>query len=161
MFFFSHPFFQKFAPKQPSRAGWQLPGEVRGDDDGHGPRRATEGLLEGPGAEVGLGWEKHGEMLGKMMVKLYQLHILKNSVYIRRIIEYIYYCRRPTTARWLQTHTFSPANVASNGLGLGIEPGRRKHTCPGCSGRFQSMLSHDFHSWLYSFVDWNRPRSMI
>jgi hypothetical protein len=100
-------------------------------------------------------------MLGKMMVKLYQLHILKNSVYIRRIIEYIYYCRRPTTARWLQTHTFSPATVASNGLGLGIEPGRRKHTCPGCSGRFQSMLSHDFHSWLYSFVDWNRPRSMI
>ena len=30
-------------------------------------------------------------------------------------------------ARWLQTHTFSPANVASNGLGL-FEPGSRGQT---------------------------------
>lgn len=32
----------------------QLPREVRGDHDGHGPFRATIGLFKGPGAEIRL-----------------------------------------------------------------------------------------------------------
>ena len=43
------------------------------------------------------------------------------------LASYLTFLLKANFARWLQTHTFSPANVASNGLGL-FEPGSRGQT---------------------------------